>query len=543
MTSVPKPTTSGRDREGRQRAPWHTLASLSRSTAATLIGLALFGVLTRIPFIGSTFYHWDSINFALALEEFDLANAQPHPPGYLLYVLLGRLVALLGMDAHLTLVWISVVASGLAVACLYLLGAEILPRREALAASLLLASSPLFWFYGVLALPHSLDCLVVIFTVWLLYRLWVGESELALPAAIVLGVAGGLRPQTQVFLLPLALYAARGLSAKKKAAAFAGLLITNLAWFVPLILWSGGIAAYLRMLSGFYFAFSETTSLIDGAGFRGLFRNLLKLGMYTAYGWGAGLLPVGIAVTRFRRLRTLVQGVTGFNRRILGFGLIWIAPSLAYYGLVHMGQQGLVFVFLPALLLASAVVIKNLPRPFGKAPIRSGLLGLISINALVFLFMPTFPLGTTGPKILTRNTLVEHDASYSVRFKTVRDAFSPEHAAILSSEWRFPQYYLPEYPLIHYALGSRWEHNEGEPLQRDATHIDPEELGLRTDQRGQMYVIIFDEEIEPFNTSLDRLTKIEGEGTSHLRSLWLDQGDLLEVSPTSFQVVPGKDLR
>ena len=37
-------------------------------------------------------YNWDAVQFALALREFDVAKHQPHPPGYLLYVALGRLL-------------------------------------------------------------------------------------------------------------------------------------------------------------------------------------------------------------------------------------------------------------------------------------------------------------------------------------------------------------------------------------------------------------------------------------------------------------------
>ena len=52
--------------------------------------VSLFGLtlITRLPFSGAILYHWDSINFALALEHFDVALGQPHIPGYLLYVLL-----------------------------------------------------------------------------------------------------------------------------------------------------------------------------------------------------------------------------------------------------------------------------------------------------------------------------------------------------------------------------------------------------------------------------------------------------------------------
>ncbi|NJN98099.1 MAG: hypothetical protein HC875_30460 [Anaerolineales bacterium] len=37
-------------------------------------GLGLLTLLFRLPFVGQTLYHWDSINFALSLQHFDVAK-------------------------------------------------------------------------------------------------------------------------------------------------------------------------------------------------------------------------------------------------------------------------------------------------------------------------------------------------------------------------------------------------------------------------------------------------------------------------------------
>src|ERR1700722_1663574 len=56
-------------------------------------------------------YDLDSVNFALAMERFDPRVHQPHPPGYFLYVCLGRLLNSLVHDANLALVLLSIAAS------------------------------------------------------------------------------------------------------------------------------------------------------------------------------------------------------------------------------------------------------------------------------------------------------------------------------------------------------------------------------------------------------------------------------------------------
>ena len=106
-------------------------------------------------------YNWDAVQFALALREYDVAKHQPHPPGYLLYVALGRLVnAWLGDPT----------AAYVALAVLFSAGyhlRRLLPRARGSTTApprwrgaSLLAVSPLFWFYGSVGLTYAGEALV-----------------------------------------------------------------------------------------------------------------------------------------------------------------------------------------------------------------------------------------------------------------------------------------------------------------------------------------------------------------------------------------------
>jgi hypothetical protein len=44
----------------------------------------------HMPFLAASLEALDSINFALGLRHFDVAQHQPHPPGYPLYIALGK---------------------------------------------------------------------------------------------------------------------------------------------------------------------------------------------------------------------------------------------------------------------------------------------------------------------------------------------------------------------------------------------------------------------------------------------------------------------
>src|SRR5438445_13725936 len=78
-----------------RRPPRSTLfpyTTLFRSDTWIAGGLAALTLVSRWPYRACMLYNWDAVQFALALREFDVAKHQPHPPGYLLYVALGRLL-------------------------------------------------------------------------------------------------------------------------------------------------------------------------------------------------------------------------------------------------------------------------------------------------------------------------------------------------------------------------------------------------------------------------------------------------------------------
>jgi len=65
---------------------------LPRQDLLLALSLSALTLLSRWPYRARMLYNWDAVQFALALKEYDVAKHQPHPPGYILYVGLGRLL-------------------------------------------------------------------------------------------------------------------------------------------------------------------------------------------------------------------------------------------------------------------------------------------------------------------------------------------------------------------------------------------------------------------------------------------------------------------
>lgn len=467
-----------------------------RLEAWIVAGLFVLTLLSRIPFRSQILYHWDSVNFAYAMREFNVAKEQPQPPGYIVYVWLCRLVDLLFSDAQVTMVWVSVVASALAVAALFCLGRSMFDRRIGLIAALFLSTSPLFWFYGEIALPHSLDTLLVIVGMWWLYKVMQGYHRYLYPAVAIMAVAGGIRQQTVIFLAPLLLFALRRVGWQRFLTAGALGAVICLAWFVPLVTLSDGFSNYMRVMGAFTRRFQSTTSVFMGAGWWGVRRNLLKLTMYTFYGWSTALVPgVVYAASRFRQH----EWPQRWEKPI--FLLLWIAPSLIFYTIVHMGQQGLTFVFLPALLLLSAVGLTRLLTTQPRWLIATTVI-LVALNAGIFCLVPEYPLGPGTQRLLTRATLVNSDRYYQDRFEAIKARFAPGSTAILAANWHHVEYYLPEYTNLPFGVVSKWEKDEGDPMGNSQEVVaTPTGLGLQLDGRGQAAIVIFDPDLIAFSES------------------------------------------
>jgi hypothetical protein len=458
-------------------------------------GLFAFTFLSRVPFCSRILYHWDSVNFAYAMRELDIAKEQPHPPGYILYVWLCRAVDLVFNDAQNTMVWISVVASALGVVALFFLGRSMFGRRTGLIAALFLATSPLFWFYGEIALPHTLDTLLVIVSVWWLYETMQGDIRYLYPAVALLAVAGGVRQQTIVFLAPALLFALRRVGWKRFVTA--GMLGAAIcvAWFIPLMVANGGFANYMRVMGEFSNRFQSTTSVLAGAGLPGVGRNLRRLIMYTLYGWSVVLVPaVAYACIRLGRR----EWPQRWERPV--FLSLWVVPVLAFYTLIHMGQQGLVFVFLPALLLFSAVGLARLLAARTRRLAVAAAI-LVGVNACVFCLGPEYPLGPGNQRLLTRATVVNSDHYYLDRFGAITRDFPRESTAILAANWHHVEYYLPAYKLLRMDVTPAWGlggSGQASAPQEEETW-DAQTLALMPDADGGVNIVIFDDELAPLN--------------------------------------------
>src|SRR3990172_5313679 len=182
-----------------QRQEWN------RHDLVLALSLSALTLLSRWPYRARMLYNWDAVQFALALKEYDVAKHQPHPPGYILYVGLGRLLNSFLHDPTLSYVVLAMLASAAATLVVYVLAAALYDRLTAVTAASLLAVSPLFWFYGSVGLTYAGEALFACVVASRPYRALRGSERHLYLSAVALGLAGGMRQSILLLLFPLLL--------------------------------------------------------------------------------------------------------------------------------------------------------------------------------------------------------------------------------------------------------------------------------------------------------------------------------------------------
>ena len=440
--------------------------------------LALLTILSRLPYRARMLYNWDAVQFALALREYDVVKHQPHPPGYILYVGLGRVVNAWLADPTAAYVVLAVVFSGLTTFVVYALARSAYDRPTALAAATLLAVSPLFWFYGSVGLTYAGEALFASLVAFFAFRALDGSEPDAWLAAGYLGLAGGMRQSMLLLLFPLWLTAVC-LGARRRRTLPLGLLILAavvLAWLVPMIWLTGGVDRYLAASRHLADSVVLPTSVMVGP-----LETTLRMSRYLLESVIVALGPLTLAAA----LLPWYARRHGWGRREW-LAVSWITPAVLVYTLVHFGQAGYVLTFLPAVvvLLSRVLVAALAAAPARYAWMRAVATGAVVVatvlvNGAFFVNARPLPRDFDAAKpawrraaedeafdwIFSRTAaaLREHEDVVRTFVDAIRGLYPAEETVVItelgnsrSYPWlRHAMFYLPEYSIFELRVGDQ----------------------------------------------------------------------------------------
>jgi hypothetical protein len=224
------------------------LSSRDVLTASLLFaGLATLFAVTRSHWLDD----WDSVNFALALDDFDVVKHQPHPPGYPIYVAAGKLVYRVLADHAAALTLVSALAGAAVASMFYLIDRRRNDWQMALCAALIMALSPLYWLQSGLALTDMFGMVFV-----LAFMLLEGTTPATargqfmrrVACGLIAGMSLGARPHLTLLIVLYWCFRASPWSSPIKVShvltTALALALGIAAWLVPASLATGGPQTY-----------------------------------------------------------------------------------------------------------------------------------------------------------------------------------------------------------------------------------------------------------------------------------------------------------
>jgi len=212
-----------------------------RSRELIFLGiLTAIVIVSRLWAIPASLFEWDDILFARALHKFDIGEQSPHPPGFPVFVALGRIAyAILGNE-RLALITVNVVfASFLGIALYYFYREVFEDRVIAGAGSLLCCFAPNVWLHSVS--PRSDGPALVLGIAALVFAIRSLRSPRSLiTAAMIFGLGMGIRvtllPVVGPTLTVVCLIHLWRRKWKLVAVAVGTTAIAVLVWYVPLVI-------------------------------------------------------------------------------------------------------------------------------------------------------------------------------------------------------------------------------------------------------------------------------------------------------------------
>lgn len=150
---------------------------------------------TRVLAVARGPWDWDELLFLLGLRDYDVGLHHPHPPGFPLYMLVGRALVELGVEPFRALQTINLTAAMAIVPVMIFFGRELrLSFRTNLAAAILFSFLPNVWFFGGSGFSDVVAIVLAIGAVALLLR-GARSPGAFVAGALVLAIAAGFRPQ------------------------------------------------------------------------------------------------------------------------------------------------------------------------------------------------------------------------------------------------------------------------------------------------------------------------------------------------------------
>jgi hypothetical protein len=410
-----------------------SLPALTPRQRLTFGLVALVCAATRLLAVAKTLWDWDEALFCLGMRSYDVTAHHPHPPGFPVYIALGRIVRTVVPSDFRALQAVNLIAAMLVFPAIFFLARELrLPFVTATIAGALCAFFPNVWLFGGGAFSDIPSLVLVVFAVAFLFR-GCRDANAYLIGAALLALAAGIRPQN--FLIGLApgllatWYRARAAWRDVAFAALVGAITVTVA-FGGAIAATGGTKPYFDAAK----EHAEYITHVDS--FRSANRPPLWRLVDRFFIKQYESLALSFITSIF--VVVAIAGATASRDRGIG----WLALSFGPFAIVAWMMLDRYSInrfsigYCPLFAILAADGIRRLTR---KWPRLEPLVGVALIASFFIWTLPALAIvrNTVAPSVLAVEAVAQHLDSRTSELFVARD-MDP-----------FFQYLLPNHPYIH----------------------------------------------------------------------------------------------
>ena len=283
------------------------------------------------------------------MAEFNILKHQPHPPGYILWVLSARVLEPLTAGPMQAQIILAFLMTLLALPIFYLLARRILESQvSALTCTALLAYSPTVALNSSISSPSITDMVSSLVAGYLAFLDPLEKAWRIVICLAALGLLAGFHQSNLVLLAPLIAGAAVSHWRHAWRPVCTGAILGTLAflaWYIPLANSVGGSAVLSHLTSIQFHESASSSSVFYGAPLRKHLGMTLNNIIYCGMNLAPWLLAFGLPLLWKRK--TLEH----WWRYAL-----WLIPTLIMLFAIHSGRAGYWLIAFPPLLLLCAVL-------------------------------------------------------------------------------------------------------------------------------------------------------------------------------------------
>lgn len=400
------------------------------------ISFTLFfaGVFSRFPLLEKFQSHWDGPQYSIALTRFSFEQQTPAPPGYPLYIALGKFFYIFINDPHVAILSVSVLASGVGAVVLYLIGKKMYKREVGIASSLIFLTASTFYYFGLTPYAYLTIPTTTTLLAYVTYLIFIKKKKLGVLFGIVYAISFGIRPQETFQIIGLLLLSFFTLTKQERIKSIIAFFPLTLLWLIP-VLRTEGVVNFFQICI-------KTLGSAIAAG--GLWQRIELMVKGFLLSFGLSSLALFYYVVKFYRKKF---EIVLENTKPIIFYSAWILPGVFYNLFMRSEHAGYQMTYLSGFLMLISLAIWKLTE---KRRVAFNLvITLISIFNLYWFFYDRDPnfVKPYRPTSFHYSDVRKNDLKTGSKIDFVISKFSPDDTLIITNSvlWRPFMYHLKNF--------------------------------------------------------------------------------------------------